>query len=389
MRFLHLADLHIGRQLAGFSLLDDQRHALAQVLDLACAKQVDAVVIAGDLYDKAQPSAEAVALVDWFLTGLVERGLACLCVAGNHDSAERVAYAGELLRRQGVHVSPVFGGSLDAVTLDDEHGGVTFWLMPYLTPTRVRPFFADEQISQDTNQALALVLATCRIDVSARNVLVAHQFVVSGGSQTLRSDSELSLGDLDAVDAALFDDFDYVALGHVHRPQRVGRDVVRYAGSLLPYAPSEIRYPKSVPLVDLGPKGEVSFELVELEPLHPMRELRGRLEELCDPAVVGGLSDRDRQCYAFVTLMDEHVPLGAPERLRRVYPNLMGVSFGDPADRTSPGDLPRPEDPGVKDPLGLFEDFFASQNGTAPSDEQRAMMREALARAQGPEGSDA
>lgn len=380
MRFLHLSDLHVGKRVNEFPMLEDQRHILRQVVDLAVERAADAVLIAGDLYDKSAPSAEAVALVDWFLDALVGAGLKVLAVAGNHDSAERVAYASGLLARQGVHLSPVYDGRIASVSLPDAFGEVTFWLVPFLKPASVRPFFSDVQVETYTD-ALRTALGSCAIDPAQRNVVLSHQFVTCGAEPTERTDSELSLGGIDNVDASVYDLFDYAALGHVHRPQRVGRDEVRYAGSPLKYSFSEIPGTKSVPVVDLGPKGSVSIELVELVPLHDMRRIHGPLEALVDPSVVGGADPAD---YLRVILTDEQPVLDALARLRAVYPNVMAVEYDNARTRATGG---RGEEAALCDvdersPFELFSAFYERQNGAALSEGQCRVVREALEEAQ-------
>ncbi|MEG0503609.1 MAG: exonuclease SbcCD subunit D, partial [Raoultibacter sp.] len=302
MKILHLADLHIGKQVNGFPLIEDQRFALEAVLAAARDHSVDALLLAGDLYDKSSPSAEAVCLLDWFFTEVATAGLPCYAIPGNHDSAERVAYVSGLLTRQGIHLAPIFDGRVTHHSLEDEHGPVTFWLLPFMKPAHVRAFFPDADIGQDYTAALRTVLADCPLETSQRNVLIAHQFVTSGTAEPERSDSELSVGGLDNVDASVFADFDYVALGHIHRPQRIGRDEVRYAGSLLKYSFSEIKYPKSATLVELGPKGTISITLLPLEPLHDMREIKGPLASLLADDVVTASKSDD---YLHVVLTDE------------------------------------------------------------------------------------
>ncbi len=373
MRFLHIGDLHLGKTVNGFSMLEDQRVTLERLLDDAEDAEVSALVLAGDLYDRSLPSAEAVALLDWFLTDASERGFEVLAIPGNHDSAERVSYASTLLERQGVHVPPVFAGALASVPLEDEFGEVRFWLMPFLRPSSVRPFFAEEDLGASYTDALRLVLDAAEVDPSARNVLVAHQLVLAGGIEPERADSEISIGGVDGVDAALFEPFDYVALGHLHRPQRVGREVVRYAGSLLKYSFSEARGEKSAVLVDMGAKGEVAHSPMPLRPPHDLREVRGPLEELVSEEALAAADPED---YLHVILTDEEPPSDALSRLRAVFPRLMAMDV-DNARTRHRSDLSRVEEgPGTDDPLRLFERFFEEQNARPVSDAQRALLED-------------
>ena len=385
MKFLHLADLHIGKLVNGFSMLEDQRHILRRVLSLAKEHEADAIVIAGDLYDRSQPPAEAVKLVSDFLDELAGRGIACFCVAGNHDSPERVAYVSSLMEREGIYVSPVFDGTLAHFELEDDQGPVTFWLMPYLRPVDVREHFPEAEVGQSYTEAVRTVLDSCQVDTNARNVLVAHQFVTAQGQETLRSDSELSVGGVDQVDADVFGAFDYLVLGHIHRPQRVGPDTLRYAGSPLKYSASEIRYPKSAPLVDLGPKGQVSIDLLPLEPLHDMRHIEGPLDDLVSEEVV---ADQAADDYLFVTLTDELPPVDALSRLRSVYPNVMGIEFQNSAsDATGAAGVSLEELQRI-DPMELFGRLFQEQNGRELSEGEREQVQKSLVHALGPEGSD-
>lgn len=386
MKLLHIADLHIGKVVNGFSLIEDQRHALEGVLGIARREGADALLLAGDLYDKSSPSAEAVALLDWFLTSASEAGLPCFAIPGNHDSAERVAYAAGPLARQGIYVAPLFDGAVAHYALEDEHGPVTFWLLPFLRPASVRPHFPDAEIGTDYTAALKAVLGACALDEGQRNVLLCHQFVTAGGDEPERCDSELSVGGLDNVDASAFERFDYVALGHIHRTQRIGRDEVRYAGSLLKYSASETGHVKSATLVTLGPKDAggcaAGIETVPIPPLHDMRRIKGPLEELVSPAVVAAADAED---YLHVTLTDDEPIIDALARLRAVYPNVMSLEYErDRAARRGGAEARADEgaDAGALDPLDLFERFFEEQTGAKPSRAQHRIAADALRRQQ-------
>ena len=278
MRFLHLSDLHLGKRVCEFSMLEDQKYILEQILALLDAHPVDGVLLAGDLYDKPVPPAEAVRLLDWFLTQLAARGLPVFAISGNHDSADRVAFGAALLETSRVYVSPVFSGAPQPICLADEHGPVDVYLLPFLKPASVRHVWPDEPI-ESYNDALACVLRHCTPDPGHRSLLVAHQFVA--GAAACESE-EPSVGGLDCVDAALFDAFDYVALGHLHSPQKVGRDTLRYCGTPLKYSFSEAHQHKSITFVDLGEKGCVDISTAPLTPLHDLREVRGSYLELTD-----------------------------------------------------------------------------------------------------------
>jgi len=377
MRFLHIADLHIGKIVNGFSLLEDQRFALENVLQLAASHEADALLLAGDLYDKTAPSAEAVALLDWFLTQTAEADLPCFAIPGNHDSAERVGYAARLLQRQGVYVPSAFTGKVEHFALEDEHGPVNVWLLPFLKPVHVRAAFPEhaDEIGQDYTAALRCVLEACEIDSAQRNILLAHQFVTWGGVEPERTDSELSLGGLDNVDASVFDAFDYAALGHVHRPQRIGRDEVRYAGSLLKYSFSEIRYPKSAVLINMGPKGQVDIELLPLPALRDMREIKGPLSELLSEEVASAGNPLD---YLHVVLTDEEPIIDAISRIRAVYPNVMALDYENRRTQAASSlDSPEENDADLT-PFELFARFFEQQNGIVMSASQEERVRAVL-----------
>ena len=308
MRFLHLADLHFGKSLHGVSLLEngDQDHRVDSFLALAGELRPDAVVIAGDVYDRSAPSGEAVALLSRMLTSLAEKKIPALLVAGNHDSAQRLAFAGPLLAKQGVHISrPLFGtDQLERFTLEDAYGPVTFWLMPYVYPALISQALGDESL-REYDAAVRALLARQGADLRERNVLVAHQNVTAGGVEVQRGGSETAVGGIGQIDYRVFDGFDYVALGHIHAAYPVGRETVRYAGSPLCYHFNELRQPKKGPiLVELGPKGApVHTETLLLPPLHPLRELRGTFEELRE----GELREPRRGEYLRLVLTDRRL----------------------------------------------------------------------------------
>ncbi len=383
MKVLHVSDLHIGKRVNGMSMLDDQRYILRQILDIAEKRQVSVLLIAGDVYDKASPSAEAVTVFDAFLTDAVAAGLHVLAIPGNHDSAERIAYAQGLLEKQGVCLPPVYAGEVERVELEDEHGPVEFWLLPFLKPGDVRRFFPDEEIGDDYSAALRAVLGACAIDQGKRNVVLSHQLVIAYGTAPDRADDEIKLGGMDNVDVSVYDAFDYVALGHVHRPQRVGRDTVRYSGSPLKYSFSEARYDKSAALIELGEKkpgddvGEcVSFELIPLVPLHDVREVRGTL---ADVLAMGTALDAS-QDYLHITLSDEHPQLDAMAKIHEVFPNAMMLDYDNVTVLIDRPQTQLTADPDSMDTLDLFSAFYESQVGNPLDNEQRDFARKLIAK---------
>lgn len=372
MKFFHLADLHLGKRVNEFDLLADQRYILEQILGHARCHRPDAVLIAGDLYDRPVPSEAAVELLDWFLTALSALGCAVLAVSGNHDSPERLSFASQLLQRSRVYFAGDYPGAPVRVTLPDPDGPVDVTLLPFLKPSTVAPFL--EERPRNTHQAVAAALAALPPVAGRRNLLVAHQFVTAAGHSPQTCDSEIApVGGADPVDAGLFAGYDYVALGHLHGPQQLGRQTVRYAGSPLKYSFSETRHHKSLPLVTLPARGPARVELLPLTPLHELRELKGPLQELLDPARVC-----DPQDYLHVTLTDEEELLDAVGRVRAVYPNLMRLDFDNRRTRAAATGQTAAEAAEQKSLPQLFDEFYRLMNGGGMSPGQQALFEAAL-----------
>ena len=378
MKFLHISDLHIGKRVNEFSMTEDQKYILNQILRIAEQERAEAVLIAGDIYDKSMPSAEAVQIFDWFLTGLADLGKTVIAVSGNHDSPERIAFGGELMRGRGVYVSPVYRGEALEVALRDEYGDISVHLLPFLKPATLRHALEGRQEEEENRlpesyqEALEIAVKRMEIDVKKRNILVAHQFVTGAG----RCDSEeVSVGGLDNVDASVFDDFDYVALGHIHSPQSVGRETVRYCGTPLKYSFSEAEQEKSVTVLEMGEKGDVVLSTVPLVPLRDMRKIRGSYGEVMSRSFY---QDTNTEDYVQITLTDEEdIPDGL-QKLRTVYPNLMQVAYDNSRtrqDRT----VEAAEQAERKSELELFGEFFELQNNQPMSAEQAAYMEKLIA----------
>lgn len=368
MKLIHLSDLHLGKRVNGFSMLDDQRYILREILKIIDRETPDGILIAGDVYDKSVPPAEAVALLDEFLVELSRRQLQVYLISGNHDSPERLAFGGRLMDQSGVHVAPVYDGRIVSFTQQDRWGSVEIFLLPFLKPAHVRRFFPDDPIDSYTD-ALRTVLSHAAVPTNKRTVLVTHQFV-TGAS---RCDSEdLSVGGSDNVDAAVFASFDYVALGHIHNPQSAGAPHIRYCGTPLKYSFSEAAHEKSVTVVELGEKGEVDIRAIPLHPLRDMAELRGTYESLTFRGFYEGTTYP--QDYLHITLTDEEDIPDAISKLRVIYPNLMQLSYDNA--RTRAGALAAPtEQTAQKSPLELTEAFYEGQNGQPMSDAQRDFLR--------------
>lgn len=372
MKLIHLSDLHLGKRVNEFSMLEDQQYILTEILQIIDREKPDGVMIAGDVYDKSVPSAEAVALLDDFLVRLAKRDLQVFLISGNHDSPERMAFGGRLMAQSGVHLAPVYDGKVRPITLTDEYGRVNLYLLPFLKPAHVRRCFPEREILTYTD-ALAAAIEAMGVDTAQRNVLVTHQFVTGAA----RCDSEeISVGGTDNVDVSVFEPFDYVALGHIHGPQHVGRETVRYCGTPLKYSFSEAKHQKSVTVVELGEKGAVSVRTVPLTPMRDLAELRGTYEELTFRGFYDGTSyPRD---YVHITLTDEEDIPDAVSKLRIIYPNLMKLDYDN--QRTRAGIVLEGAEDQQRSPLELLEEFYEKQNGQPMGEEQRAFAKSLMER---------
>ena len=373
MKLIHLSDLHLGKRLNEFSLGEDQEYILNQILKIVKEEQPDAVVIAGDVYDKAIPSVEAVSMFDEFLVRLAGLRKHIFVISGNHDSPERIAFGSRLLEETGIHLSPVYGGSVEPVTLEDEFGPVDFYLLPFVKPIHVRRFYPEDPTDTYT-QALSTAVAHMNLDEHRRNVLVTHQFV-TGAS---RSDSEeISVGGADNVDSAVFDHFDYVALGHIHSPQHCGSEKIRYCGTPLKYSFSEAKDTKSVTVAELKEKGNLTIRTVPLKPLRELVELRGTFRELTDRNFYENTTwTRD---YVHLTLTDEEDIPDAVGKLRLVYRNLMKLDY-DNARTRSNAEITGIQAEDTRSPLELFAAFYELQNNQPMTAEQLVFLEELIAR---------
>ena len=364
MRFLHLADLHIGKVLHQHSLLPDQIDILQQILAVADEQKADAVLIAGDIYQRNTPQPAAMTVFSDFLAALSERHLPCFLISGNHDSPERVAYLSALAERSGIYIAGAEAGVICDYPMQDEFGDLTVHLLSYCTPLSVRQKYPEEAENiRSYEDALRTVLQKHPVSGTGRHIMVCHQFLT--GAVTCESE-ELAIGGLDNISAELFDDYDYVALGHLHGPQRVMRDTVRYAGSPLKYSFSELHHHKSVTIADIREKGNVQIETYPLTPLHGMQELTGDLRTL--------LQHDKTEDYVHILLTDEEPPADANRQLRTVFPNLLQLTVQNSkmrADRSVDAD----STPEQSDFLALFSEFYAFQNaGAVPNDRQQAIV---------------
>ena len=365
MKLFHLADLHIGKRVNEFSMIEDQKYILKRILDLAEEEKPDGIILAGDIYDKQIPSAEAVQVFDEFITRLAGRAIPVFIISGNHDSAERLAFGGRLLNSRGIYLSPVYDGSVTKIPLKDQYGTVWIHLLPFIRPSTVRHVFENEaDLVTDVQTAAETVLRHMEIDLKDRNILVAHQFV-TGASRCESED--VQVGGLDNIDAAVFTPFDYTALGHIHSPQNVGTDRVRYCGTPLKYSFSEVDQEKSITVVELEKKGTVRTSLLPLKPLRDMRKLRGTYLELTDRSFY---RDMNREDYIQVTLTDEDdVPDGL-QKLRVIYPNIMQLLYDNQRTKTTQ-EVDAAQAVEKKTEMELFYEFYELQNNQPMTKQQK------------------
>ncbi len=356
---MHLADLHLGKRVNGFSMMEDQEYILNRILEIMEEEQPDGLLIAGDVYDKTIPPAEAVRRMDDFLTAVAAKHVPVFLISGNHDSAERVAFGHQLMQGSDIWISPVYDGTIRHHTLEDRWGEVNIYLIPFLRPSVVRSFFPDVEI-EDYTDALRTIIEDLQVDTSRRNVVLAHQFVTAAGALPETCDSEqLSVGGLDRVDGSVFSPFDYTALGHLHGPQRVGSETIRYAGSPLKYSFSELHQKKSVTVAELRAKGVTEIRQIPLQPRREMTELRGTFEEILEEARKKGEPQTD---YYHMILTDETDVVDALSRLREYYPNIMLLDYDNRRTRSQKEveQLDRVEE---RTPGELFAALYEQQNG--------------------------
>ena len=363
MRFIHLSDLHIGKRVNEFSMIEDQKYILNQVLETIDEVKPDAVIIAGDVYDKSMPSEEAVRLLNEFVCELAKKDAKTFIISGNHDSAERLAFASDLISNSGIYISPVYNGEIAKYTLSDEYGEVDIYLLPFVKPGNVRRYYPDVEIESYTD-AIACIIDNLNLDKTKRNVIVAHQFVTGAN----RSESEdISVGGTDNVDVRVFDDFDYVALGHIHGAQKMTRETVRYSGTPLKYSFSEANHHKSITIVDMYEKDNVEISTKDFVPLHDMRIIKGTYNEITHRANYEKTNTND---YIQVILTDEEDVADAISRLRTIYPNIMQLKYDNKRTRENI-EVGSANDIENKRPIELFDELYLKQNNQSMSDEQR------------------
>lgn len=366
MKFFHISDLHLGKRVYEFSMLEEQNALLRTILKKTDEEKPDALFITGDVYDKPIPPVDAVRLLDDFLTELAERSLPTYIVAGNHDSAQRLEFGKDIIGKNGIHIAGSIGESIERFRQTDEFGEVNIYLLPFFKPAHVNGIFPDANVSS-YGEAAKVLLERTKPDVAQRNIILAHQFVTWKGAAE-RSDSEMiSLGGVEEIDASLFFDFDYTALGHLHSAQRMGKDTVRYAGSPMPYSFSEIRQKKGITVVELKEKGNVAIDIIPLETERKFREIKGPLQELLHAARADGGSEDYIRCI----LTDTEALLDPIGQLRAVYPNLMTLEF---TRRDAVCEQEIVADAEEMQPNELFALFFEKQNEKELNETQQKVL---------------
>lgn len=370
MKFIHISDLHLGKRVYEYSMIEEQKNALEQVIKAVDEKNVDGIFIAGDIYDKSVPTIEAIELFDSFLVELSKRDIDIFVISGNHDSPERIGFGAELFKSKRIYISKAYEGSIDYFDMTDEFGKVRVHLIPFLKPSNVRRFYPDEEIT-DFNSAIKTVVEHMDVSSDDRNVVLVHQFITGA----VRSESEESfLGGMDNIEYDLFDEFDYVALGHIHKPQAMGRQQVRYSGTLIKYALDEVNQNKSITYVELKEKGNVVIETIPVTPIHEMRRIEGTYMELTDRSKY---IDTKVDDYLHVILKDEEDVPDALRKLRVIYPNIMKLEYDNTRTRLRNSVIER-EAVRKKEPIEYIEDLFQMQNNTEMTVEQLNVLRQIM-----------
>ena len=371
MKFIHLSDLHIGKRVNEYSMLEDQQYILNQIINIIDEQKPDGVIIAGDVYDKSVPPAEAVAVFDEFLFELSKRNLSVFVISGNHDSPERIAFGGRLMEASKIYMSPVYDGKVAPVVLEDEYGKLNIWMLPFVKPVHVRKFNEDAEISTYTD-AMRVAVGNLNIDPAERNIMITHQFV-TGADRT--ESEEISVGGTDNVDVSVFELFDYTALGHIHRPQNCSSEKVRYSGTPLKYSFSEARDNKSITVVELREKGDLSVDAVPLKPMRDMVEIKGKYNDIILRDFYKSTSYQED--YTHITLTDEDDIPDAIGRLRAVYHNLMKLDYDNLRTRNM-NSIDGADNTEKKTPYEHFSEFYEKQNNQPMNDDQSDFMKKLI-----------
>ncbi len=371
MKLMHISDLHIGKRVNEFSMLEDQEYILNEIIKIAKDENISGIIIAGDVYDKTVPPIEAVDLADEFLTKLVEENISIYMISGNHDSPERLNFGSRIMEKNNLFICGEYDGDLRKIVIEDEYGKLNIYFLPYIKPSIVNNKLGLETKTYD--ESVKEALKVIDIDVESRNILIAHQFVTFGSTVPELSDSETkSLGGIDNVDASIFDKFDYVALGHIHKPQKIGREVIRYSGSPLKYSFSECNHKKSVCIVDFKEKNNCEIKLVPLIPKRDMKHLKTSMEDLKSGNI---LSSIPSDTYMHITLTDDEEVIDAISKVREIFKNVMVLDFDNKRNGENLSDTTiTSEDLKQKTPKELFVDFFSSQNNVELTKSQNEII---------------
>lgn len=325
MKFLHLGDLHLGKSLGDFDLIEDQKYILNQILEIISREYVDAVLIAGDVYDKSIPSESATNLLNYFLNRLAKQNIQTYMISGNHDSDDRLNYGSYLFESSKIYISSIYNGTLYKQTINEDACKINIYLLPFVKASQVKHFFPDAKI-ESYNDAVKVILDNADIDENECNLLVSHQFVTGKGCDPALGGSEStgtqSVGLVEKIGYDCFDAFDYVALGHIHSPQRIGRDEIRYSGSPLKYSLSEVNNEKSVPIITINGKNNIDIKLVPLKPMRDLRHIKGKMEDLLNKSNI--LSPDD---FIYATLTDEEIINDAMGIFQQIYPNTVKIDY--------------------------------------------------------------
>lgn len=370
MKFMHLSDLHLGKRVHEYSMIEDQEYILNQIVRIAADNKVDAVFIAGDIYDKTFPPVEAVTLLDQFLWALAEKEISVWIISGNHDSAERLSFGSRLMEKNEIHIAPVYNGELHTVTVEDEYGPIDISLLPFIKPAQVKRFFPEEEIHTYTDALKTALQGDA--PRNRRRILITHQFVT--GASRCESEEPV-VGGLDNVDASVFDGFDYVALGHIHSPQNVGRETLRYCGTPLKYSFSEVHQEKSATIVTMKEKDSISLETLPLRPFRDLKEIKGTYNDLTLKSFYE--HTEYPESYLHITLTDEEDVPDAVSRLQVIYPHIMKLDYDNARTRNSPGTDTAGETEN-KTPMELFEEFYQRRNFQPMSEEQKKFASELM-----------
>lgn len=373
MRILHLADLHLGKILQEQPLIEDQKYMLEEIIKKVQEENIEIILISGDIYDRSIPQTDAVDMLDYFLNKLIkDLKKQVFMISGNHDSKERLGFGNKIFENDGLYISSKYEGQIKKVELQDEYGKLNIYLLPFIKPVEVKKYFEDEILSYD--ETIKKIIEKENIDETQRNIILTHQFVTCIGEEVERTDSEtISLGGIDNVDISNYDKFDYVAIGHVHRPQRIGRDTARYAGTMLKYSFSEVNHKKTIPIIDFKEKGNINIKLVELTPLRDMREIKGPIEELTKKENYKNTNTED---YIKAIITNEEPVYDAIGKIRKVYPNVLKLEIQNSKSSVSQNDEKEKELQNIKNKseVELFNEFYKFQNYTELNDEQTQVI---------------